>query len=83
MLGAENTSIFVAFLAGIISFLSPCVLPVIPSYLAFITGISLEELSQQESLKKVREKVIANSLMFILGFSILFITLGASATFLG
>ncbi len=83
MFGAENISIFVAFLAGIISFLSPCILPVIPSYLAFITGISLEELSQQESLKKVRKKVIANSLMFILGFSILFITLGASATFLG
>lgn len=83
MSGAENISIFVAFLAGIISFLSPCVLPVIPSYLAFITGISLEELSQQKSLKKVRKKVIANSLMFILGFSILFITLGASATFLG
>jgi len=83
MFGAENISIFVAFLAGIISFLSPCILPVIPSYLAFITGISLEELSLQESLKKVRKKVIANSLMFILGFSILFITLGASATFLG
>ncbi len=83
MLGAENTSIFVAFLAGIISFLSPCILPVIPSYLAFITGISLEELSQQKSLKKVRKKVIADSLMFILGFSILFIALGASATFLG
>jgi cytochrome c-type biogenesis protein len=83
MSGAENISILVAFTAGIISFLSPCVLPVIPSYLAFITGISLEELSQQESLKKVRKKVIGNSLMFILGFSILFITLGASATFLG
>jgi cytochrome c-type biogenesis protein len=83
MPGAENVSIFVALSAGIISFLSPCILPVIPSYLAFITGISLEELSQQESLRKVRKKVIANSLMFILGFSILFIALGASATFLG
>ena len=83
MPGAENVSMFVAFSAGIISFLSPCILPVIPSYLAFITGISLEELSQQESLKKVRKKVIANSLMFILGFSILFIALGASATFIG
>ncbi len=83
MPGAENVSILVAFTAGIISFLSPCILPVIPSYLAFITGISLEELSQQESLRKVRKKVIANSLMFILGFSILFIALGASATFIG
>jgi cytochrome c-type biogenesis protein len=83
MPGAENVSIFVALSAGIISFLSPCILPVIPSYLAFITGISLEELSQQESLRRVRKKVIANSLMFILGFSILFIALGASATFIG
>ena len=83
MPGAENVSIFVAISAGIISFLSPCILPVIPSYLAFITGISLEELSQLESLRKVRKKVIANSLMFILGFSILFITLGVSATFIG
>ena len=83
MSGAENVSIFVAISAGIISFLSPCILPVIPSYLAFITGISLEELSQQESLRKVRKKVIANSLMFILGFSIIFITLGASATVIG
>ncbi len=83
MSGAENVSIFVAISAGLISFLSPCILPVIPSYLAFITGISLEELSQQENLRKVRKKVIANSLMFILGFSIIFIALGASATFLG
>jgi len=83
MFGAENISIFVTISAGLISFLSPCILPVIPSYLAFITGISLEELSQQENLRKVRKKVIANSLMFILGFSIIFITLGASATFIG
>ncbi len=83
MSGAENVSIFVAISAGLISFLSPCILPVIPSYLAFITGISLEELSQQENLRKVRKKVIANSLMFILGFSIIFITLGASATVIG
>ncbi len=83
MPGAENVSIFVAISAGIISFLSPCILPVIPSYLAFITGMSIEELSQQESLRKVRKKVIANSLMFILGFAILFIALGVSATFIG
>ncbi len=83
MLGAENISIFVAISAGVISFLSPCVLPLIPSYVAFITGISLEELSQEENLRQVRIKVIANSLMFILGFSLVFIALGASATFVG
>jgi len=83
MIGAENVSVFVAFTAGLISFLSPCILPMIPSYLAFITGISLEELSQDQNLKKVRKSVITNSLFFILGFSILFIAMGASATFIG
>ncbi len=83
MTGAENVSIFFAFTAGLVSFLSPCILPMIPSYLAFITGISLEELSQDQNLKKVRKSVISNSLLFILGFSILFIIMGASATFLG
>ena len=83
MTGTENISVLVAFTAGLISFLSPCILPMIPSYLAFITGISLEELSQDQNLKKVRKSVITNSLLFILGFSILFIAMGASATFIG
>ena len=82
-MGAENVSVFFAFTAGLVSFLSPCILPMIPSYLAFITGISLEELSQDQNLKKVRKSVITNSLFFILGFSILFVIMGASATFLG
>jgi len=83
MSGAENISLFVALSAGLLSFLSPCVLPLIPSYLAFITGVSIEELSQKENAKQVRKKVILSSLFFILGFSIVFITLGASATFIG
>ncbi|MGB3861600.1 MAG: cytochrome c biogenesis protein CcdA [Candidatus Aminicenantaceae bacterium] len=83
MPGSENISLFVAFTAGLISFLSPCVLPLIPSYMAFITGVSLEELAEQENLKKVRMTVIWNSLFFILGFSSIFIAMGASATFIG
>jgi len=83
MPGTENVSLMVALTAGLISFLSPCVLPLIPSYLAFITGISLEELSAQENLKKVRMAVIGNSLLFISGFSSIFIALGASATYIG
>jgi len=83
MPGAENISIFVALSAGFISFLSPCILPLIPSYLAFITGVSIEELSGRESLSHARKKIIANSLAFILGFSFIFIALGASATFFG
>ncbi|MDH4219339.1 MAG: cytochrome c biogenesis protein CcdA [Candidatus Aminicenantes bacterium] len=83
MPGTENVSIFVALSAGFISFLTPCILPLIPSYLAFITGISLEELQTEVNLKKIRKKVVGNSLMFILGFSVIFIALGASATFIG
>lgn len=83
MLDTGNISIFVAFSAGFLSFLSPCVLPLIPSYIAFITGVSLEELSSGENLRRVRRAVIGNSLMFIMGFSVIFIALGASATFLG
>ena len=83
MPGTENVSILIALSAGFISFLSPCILPLIPSYMAFITGISLEELSHEKNLKRVRKIVIINSLLFILGFSIIFIALGASATFMG
>ncbi|MBN1223359.1 MAG: sulfite exporter TauE/SafE family protein [Candidatus Aminicenantes bacterium] len=83
MPGTENVSLLVALTAGLISFLSPCVLPLIPSYMAFITGISLEELSVQENVKKVRKTVIWNSLFFISGFSSIFIAMGASATFIG
>lgn len=83
MPGSENISILVALSAGFISFLSPCILPLVPSYLAFITGVSIEELTTEDSLKQVRVKVMVNSLMFILGFSLIFIALGASATFLG
>ena len=83
MPGTENISLLVAFTAGLISFLSPCVLPLIPSYMAFITGISLEELSGHDNLKKVRLSVVWNSLLFIGGFSSIFIAMGASATFIG
>jgi cytochrome c-type biogenesis protein len=83
MSGTENVSLFVALSAGFISFLSPCILPLIPSYIAFITGTSLEELSQDRNLRQVRTNVLINSALFVLGFSLVFIALGASATFIG
>lgn len=83
MSGAENVTILVALSAGLITFLSPCILPVFPSYLAFITGISIEELSHENNLKIARKTIIVNSLLFILGFSIIFVLLGASATLMG
>ncbi len=83
MSGGENVSLAAALLAGLISFLSPCVLPLVPSYLAFITGISIDELSSEESRRRVRKRVVLSVLFFILGFSAIFIALGASATLVG
>ena len=78
-----EVNIFVAFSAGIFSFLSPCVLPIIPSYLSFISGVSLEEMRAAQASSQLRWRVILNSLAFIAGFSLVFISLGISASFLG
>jgi len=73
----------IAFVAGLISFLSPCVLPLIPSYLSLITGMSVQDLSDRAVAAKVRLHVSLHAVLFILGFSLVFITLGASATAVG
>src|SRR5215471_16030479 len=73
----------VALTAGILSFLSPCVLPLIPSYLSFVSGVSLEEIQAAERKSDVQRRVMLNSLAFIAGFSIVFVSLGVSASFLG
>jgi cytochrome c-type biogenesis protein len=75
-----NVTLPVAFLAGLLSFLSPCVLPLIPGYISFISGASLQELAAADDINKVRSRVIINSLMFVLGFTVVFVLLGASAT---
>ena len=72
--------ITIAFLAGFISFLSPCVLPLIPSYLSFITGVSVQDLTRSSVASKVRLRVSLHAVLFILGFSSVFMALGASAT---
>lgn len=74
-----SVGIAAAFAAGIVSFLSPCVLPLIPGYLSFITGYTTAELSTTTS----RRAVLAPSLLFVLGFSLVFVALGASASVLG
>jgi len=73
-----NVSLITAFGAGLLSFISPCVLPIVPGYLSFISGVSIEELQKKKS--KTVNKVFLNSLFFVLGFSVVFIALGASAT---
>lgn len=72
-----------AFFAGMLMFLAPCTLPIVPGYLAFIAGIPLSALSNPASKASARGKVVKNALAFILGFSLIFIALGASAGLLG
>ena len=70
-----------AFVAGLVSFLSPCVLPLVPGYVSLISGVGVEELKSHES--QLLRKVMLNSIGFILGFSIVFIALGAISTEVG
>jgi cytochrome c-type biogenesis protein len=74
---AGTVGVVVAFGAGLASFLSPCVLPLIPSYITFITGLSLDDAS------RARRATLIHALLFVAGFSIIFLALGASATLLG
>lgn len=79
----KDISFTLAFLAGVFSFLSPCVLPLVPSYVSFITGMSFEDLTGSADRKRVRNLTITNSLVFISGFSAVFIALGASSSAAG
>lgn len=72
-----------AFLAGFLSFISPCVLPLIPGYLSFISGLSVEQLYDKSRRRENLNKIAVAALLFVLGFSAVFIALGASATFIG
>jgi cytochrome c-type biogenesis protein len=78
----ESVSFSAAFIAGLLSFLSPCILPLIPAYFSFITGLSMDELVN-ENTAGMRKKVLLSTITFVCGFSLIFILLGASATFLG
>jgi len=80
----DSVSYFMAFTAGLFSFISPCVLPVVPSYLCYITGLSFDDLTDEtESPNTVKWMIIKNSLMFIAGFSLVFILFGATPPSLG
>jgi cytochrome c-type biogenesis protein len=77
MEGPASFGIVVAFGAGLLSFLSPCVLPLIPSYLTFITGLGLDDVA------RARRTAIVHAVLFVAGFTIIFLALGATATVLG
>lgn len=76
-----NVGIPAAFAAGLVSFLSPCVLPLVPGYVSLISGVGVEELKAQETA--VLRRVMLNSVAFVLGFSIVFVMLGALSTEVG
>ncbi len=72
-----------AFLAGLLSFVSPCVLPLIPGYISFISGVSMDELTDRARASRHLGRVFINTVFFVFGFSLVFISLGASASFIG
>ena len=72
-----NTTLSIAFLGGLISFLSPCVLPLIPGYICYISGTSLDKLAKKKNL------VVIKTIFFTLGFSLVFIAFGSTASFIG
>jgi cytochrome c-type biogenesis protein len=78
----QNISYHAAFFAGLLSFFSPCILPLIPAYFTLITGFSLDELTGEDT-QGIRRKVVISTIAYILGFSTVFIILGASASFVG
>jgi len=78
----ESVSLVAAFTAGLVSFLSPCVLPLVPGYISMISGASVDQLKSSDN-EEVLRRVLGHSLLFILGFSVVFISLGASATWIG
>ena len=79
----EEISALIALSAGLLSFISPCVLPLIPSYITYITGVSFKELTDVEAKGRLKWATIAHSCLFIMGFSTIFILMGASASYLG
>ncbi len=79
---AHQLSIPIAFLAGVVSFLSPCVLPLVPGYISMLSGASIQELKEGTGVGLLR-RVLRNSLAFVAGFAVVFVILGASATWVG
>lgn len=78
-----DVGLVAAFVAGVVSFLSPCVLPLVPGYLSFISGVSLDELKSEERKADLSRVILLNTAAFVVGFSLIFISLGASASYLG
>jgi cytochrome c-type biogenesis protein len=78
-----NVPIVTALIAGLVSFLSPCVLPLVPPYLVFLAGTSLERFADREPEPRVKRETVTAALLFVFGFSTVFVALGASASVVG
>ena len=79
----QNVSVPAALIAGLVSFLSPCVLPLVPPYLIYLTGATIEHVANEERVSSSRRAVMISALLFVLGFSTVFVLLGASASLIG
>jgi cytochrome c-type biogenesis protein len=79
----ENVSIPAALVAGLVSFLSPCVLPLVPPYLVYLTGATIEHVANKETDAASQRAVMTSAVLFVLGFSTVFVLLGASASLIG
>ena len=79
----SDVTILAALIAGLVSFLSPCVLPLVPPYLVYMAGTSLERLADKEPEPRVKRETVLAALLFVAGFSTVFVTLGASASVIG
>src|SRR5260370_5219870 len=79
----SSISLLTAFVAGLASFRSPCVLPIVPGYLSFISGVNVAQLKGDEPPAHLMRRIGIMSLVFVLGFSTVFVSLGAAATLLG
>jgi cytochrome c-type biogenesis protein len=78
-----DVTFLAALIAGLVSFLSPCVLPLVPPYLVFLAGTSLERLADQEPEPRVKRETVAAAILFVAGFTTVFVALGASASVIG
>jgi len=80
---SDQVTLLAAFAAGFLSFVSPCVLPLIPGYVSFVSGLTLEEMRGDTAVANARRQVLLASLWFVLGFSLVFVALGATASVIG
>src|SRR6201746_1919112 len=79
----HDVSIPAGLIAGLVSFLSPCVLPLVPPYLIYLTGATIEHVANDETASSSKRTVMISAVMFVLGFSTVFVALGASASLIG